>query len=72
MPNAQRYLPSPAQIRAECARIRESWDELEYYRRAGRLVPWYLLEKKQRVAGKSSDWQPPRGKLSAEVPVSIT
>ena len=38
-----RYQPSPAEIRRECERLRQEWDDRKYQERgAGKRVPWRL------------------------------
>lgn len=46
--------PTPEEIAAECAKIREEWSEAETWRRAGYL------------SGRRPHWTVPRGRVSAD------
>jgi hypothetical protein len=48
--------PTPQEIAAECARIRESWSLAEHYRRAG-LQP--SLPYRRHEKGATNYWRPP-------------
>jgi hypothetical protein len=37
------FLPTPEQITAECAAIRETWDEIRYKRSGEDLTPKYTI-----------------------------
>lgn len=59
--NSPKYEPSPKEIAAETARIREGWSDAEHYLRAGLRVPQYVADDvyQQSPYWSVAYWQPP-------------